>query len=70
MSITDEVTKVVKVFKPIELATEIKNPVVNYQSPTNNFYFNSNLNSEELKQIAQIIAGRVVEEIRSLKDSK
>ncbi len=41
MNITDQITKVVKSFKPVEVKTEIKNPAVNYQSPTNIFYIES-----------------------------
>lgn len=71
MGITDEVAKIIKSFKPIEIKTEIKNPsiapVVNYKSPTNNVYnFQTlELNNVQLNSMANKITNNVIEGIKT-----
>lgn len=51
MSIIDEVAKIVKSFKPVEIKSEIKNPsfapIINYKPTTNNF----NVGSIEMSNV-------------------
>ena len=65
MSITDTAAKIVESFKPIEVKTEIKNPVVNYKTQTNNFYFQScEINREQLNQVIEQVAQKMVNELK------
>lgn len=70
MSVTDEVAKIVKSFKPIDIKGEIKNPtiapVVNYQSPTNNTYnFQSvQMDNTQLNIMVDKISDNLIEGIK------
>ena len=64
MSITDEAVKIVKSFKPFDIKTEIKNPTINYQSPTNNFYFKSiKIDMSQFNLMIEAISNKIVEQI-------
>lgn len=71
MSIIDEVTKIVKSFKLIDIKTEIKNPtiapVINYKSPTNsNFNFQSlEINNTQLNQLADKVTDNLMETFKA-----
>ncbi|HVZ67065.1 MAG TPA: hypothetical protein VG917_02280 [Patescibacteria group bacterium] len=71
MSVTDEVAKIVKSIKPIDIKTEIKNPsfapVINYNSPTNNNYtFQSiEIDNSQLNLIAKHVTNNVIEGIKT-----
>ncbi len=69
MNLSDTIIKIIKSFKPIEAKTQIKNPVINYKSPTNYVFQKFEMDKSQFETLVSEISSKIIETITKALDS-